>query len=170
MGVRVRRGPRPGCQRRNQHPPRRQADGRRGTRGDLKRLRRAGKTGETRRGSLKQEPTRSRTAHADRKPGISSLQGGEDVNSRKPPPPDGDTTEFRYSDITDADRERYEETKAAEFEAAATIAACDAESGYSEAADEEYRRQLLTSYLEMEPDYENHLAELEAALTAVTVD
>ncbi|WP_030159345.1 hypothetical protein [Glycomyces sp. NRRL B-16210] len=76
-------------------------------------------------------------------------------------------TEYRYSDITEADRENYETVKAAEFEAAAAIAACDESSGYSAAASLQYEETIAASFLEHAPAQQAYLAELEAALAAI---
>lgn len=80
---------------------------------------------------------------------------------------DGTSTSFHTSQITDADRQRYEETKAAEFTAAAAVADCDAETGFSTAFAAEAERRLTEEFIAAIPQYEAHLAELEAALETV---
>jgi hypothetical protein len=77
------------------------------------------------------------------------------------------THEFNYSDITDADRERYATVEAEEFAAAAAVADCDAVSGYTDAAAVAYRDHLTAGLLESEPVYETYLADLESALESI---
>jgi hypothetical protein len=77
--------------------------------------------------------------------------------------------EYAYSDITDADRERYETVKADEFAAAAAVAACDEAGGYTEAAEARYEAVLTETLTASVPAQQAYLAELEAALAAVGV-
>lgn len=77
-------------------------------------------------------------------------------------------TEYRQSDITDADRERYETVKAEEFAAAAVIAECDATAGYSAAAERQYVDLFTDSLLDAAPASQAYLAELETALADLT--
>jgi hypothetical protein len=77
-------------------------------------------------------------------------------------------TEYRSSDVTDADRDEYETAKAAEFAAAAAIAACDETSGYSAAAAVQYEQVLTQTFFESAPAQQDYLVNLEAALAAVS--
>ncbi|SDE53250.1 hypothetical protein [Glycomyces harbinensis] len=76
-------------------------------------------------------------------------------------------TEYSYSDITDADRERYEAVKADEFAAAAAIAECDVASGYSEAANAQYAQSLATVFGNSASAQQTYLAEIEDALANI---
>lgn len=77
------------------------------------------------------------------------------------------TTEYRDSDVTDADRERYETVKAAEFAAAAAIASCDESTGYTEAVRTAFEQRLTQDLLAGESAQQTYLAELETALAAI---
>lgn len=75
--------------------------------------------------------------------------------------------EYRHSDITDADRERYETAKADEFAAAADIASCDEASGYTEAAEAGFEQRYTETLLGTEATQQEYLAELEAVLDGI---
>jgi hypothetical protein len=77
------------------------------------------------------------------------------------------TVEYRHSDITDADRERYEAVKSDEFAAAAVIVSCDEASGYTETATAGSERRFTESFLDIEPAQRDYLAELQAVLDGV---
>ncbi|WP_205327347.1 hypothetical protein [Glycomyces sp. YM15] len=76
-------------------------------------------------------------------------------------------TEYSHSDITDADRERYETAKAAEFEAAAAVTACDEAVGYTAAASAQWEQAVVESIMNTAPAQRAYLEELEAALADV---
>ncbi|WP_156937773.1 hypothetical protein [Haloglycomyces albus] len=73
-------------------------------------------------------------------------------------------TEFRHSDVTEADRQRYFDTKEAEIDAAVSIAACDDATGYSAAVNARYEREVEDTYYDNYEDGQEYLGILNDTL------